>query len=63
MGRLEKFVIIIIGAIAEYFLPEGTWPRGGWLELALIVVGLTSFITAVQRLVYTRKLLGEKKEV
>ena len=63
MGRLEKFVIIILGAVVEYFLPEGTWPRGGWLEFALIVVGLTSLITAVQRLIYARKLLGNRKEV
>jgi len=28
MGRLEKFVIIIIGSILEYFLPVGYWPRG-----------------------------------
>ena len=63
MGRLEKFVIIILGAVVEYFLPEGTWPRGGWLEFALIIVGLTSLVTAIQRLIYTRKLLGDRKEV
>jgi phosphatidylglycerophosphate synthase len=63
MGRLEKFILIIAGSIAEHFLPRGTWPRGGWLELALIVVGVTSLITAIQRLVYTRKILGDKKEV
>ena len=63
MGRLEKFIIIIAGALVEYFLPEGTWPSGGWLEFALIIVGLTSLITAIQRLIYTWKVLGNKKEV
>ncbi len=63
MGRLEKFILIIGGSIAEYFLPTGQWPKGGWLEFALIIVGVTSFITAVQRLVYAHKVLGDKREV
>ncbi len=63
MGRLEKFLIIIAGSILEWYFPVGTWPRGGWLELALIVVGVTSLITAVQRLVYAHKVLGDKREV
>jgi phosphatidylglycerophosphate synthase len=63
MGRLEKFILIIAGSLAEHFLPVGKWPRGSWLEFALIIVGLTSFITAVQRLVYAKKVLGNKKEV
>ena len=63
MGRLEKFILIIAGSLVERWLPTGTWPAGGWLEFALIIVGVTSTITAVQRLVYARKLLGNKKEV
>ena len=63
MGRLEKFILIMAGSIVEHFLPVGTWPRGGWLEFALIIVALTSFITAIQRLIYTKKMLGNKKEV
>ncbi len=63
MGRLEKFILIIVGSIIEHYLPTGTWPRGGWLEFALIIVGVTSFITSVQRMVYTRKVLGNKREV
>jgi len=62
MGRLEKFIIIIIGSILEWYFPIGKWPRGGWLELALIVVGVTSLITAVQRLIYARKILGDRRE-
>jgi len=63
MGRLEKFILIIIGSLLEWYIPVGAWPRGGWLEVALIIVGVTSFITAAQRLVYTKKVLGDKREV
>ena len=63
MGRLEKFILIIIGSILEYYIPVGTWPKGGWLEVALIIVGVTSVITAAQRLIYTKKVLGDKTEV
>lgn len=63
MGRMEKFIAIMIGAVLEVYFPVGAWPRSGWLELALIIVGVTSFITAVQRLVYAKKLLGNRREV
>ena len=63
MGRMEKFLVIIGGSIIEIYFPTGTFPKGGWLELALIIVGVTSVITAIQRLVYTKKVLGDKKEV
>ncbi len=63
MGRLEKFILIMAGSIVEVYLPVGIWPRGGWLEFALIIVGVTSIITAIQRLLYTRKVLGNKREV
>jgi len=57
MGRLEKFILIILGSILEFYFPEGAFPRSGWLELALIIVGATSFVTAIQRLFYTYKVL------
>jgi phosphatidylglycerophosphate synthase len=63
MGRFEKFVLIMIGAIMENYFPGGAWPWGRCLELALIVTGATSFITAVQRLIYARKVLGNRKSV
>ena len=63
VGRLEKFLLIIGGSIVEHFYPAGTWPRGGWLEFALIIVGVTSVITAVQRLAYAKKLLGNRQEM
>nr|MBN2276557.1 CDP-alcohol phosphatidyltransferase family protein [candidate division Zixibacteria bacterium] len=58
MGRLEKFLAIIIGAILENY-----YPQSRWLEVALIIVGLASFITSIQRLVYTHKILKDKKSV
>jgi phosphatidylglycerophosphate synthase len=63
VGRLEKFLLLIGGSVVEHFLPAGTWPRGGWLEFALIVVGATSLITAGQRLIHARKVLGNRQEV
>lgn len=63
MGRLEKFILIIIGSLLEYFFSEGAFPRSGWLELALIVVGITSYITSIQRMVFTYKVLGDKRNL
>lgn len=63
MGRLEKFVLIMVGSVLEHFFPHGTWPQGRWLELALIIIGVTSVITAIQRLAYARKILGDRRQV
>lgn len=56
VGRLEKFAIIILGVLLEYFLP-------GYriLTYALIIVGTVSYLTSIQRLIYAKKLLEEKK--
>lgn len=63
MGRLEKFIVIMAGSLIEIFLPAGNFPKGGWLELALIIVGVTSTVTAIQRMFYAHRVLGDKKEV
>jgi phosphatidylglycerophosphate synthase len=63
MGRLEKFIVIMLGSVLESVSPTAAWPKGRWLELALIIVGLASVITAVQRLIYTYKVLGNRKSV
>jgi phosphatidylglycerophosphate synthase len=55
MGRSEKFLLIIIGSTLEIY-----YPKWRILEIALIVVGLTSYITSVQRMVYAAKLLNKK---
>ncbi len=56
MGRLEKFTLIIAGALLEHY-----YPKSRWLEIALIIVGLTSYITSIQRLVYSYKVLSKRK--
>jgi len=53
MGRLEKFILIMVGAGLERF-----YPQQRWLEIALMIVTATSFTTAVQRLVYAHKWLA-----
>jgi phosphatidylglycerophosphate synthase len=53
-GRLEKFVLIIVGAFLEEFYP------GIAMEAALIVVGGMSTVTSIQRLLYARKELAKK---
>ncbi len=63
VGRAEKFLLIIIGAVLEIYFPTGIWPKAGWLEFALIIVGVTSLITAIQRLAYAKKVLGNRKSV
>jgi len=47
-GRLEKFILIIAGAVGEWLLPGYSLMMYG-----VIVVGLVSITTALQRLVYT----------
>lgn len=53
-GRLEKFVLIIVGSFLEEFFP------GIAMEAALIVVGAMSMVTAGQRLIYARRELSRK---
>lgn len=56
MGRLEKFALIMLGAILEYYLPGR-----GFFDYALIIVGVTSIITSLQRLVFASKELKKKQ--
>jgi len=54
VGRLEKFAIIISGAIFEIFFPFYA------LEIALIIVGILSLVTTVQRLAFARRELSQR---
>jgi phosphatidylglycerophosphate synthase len=56
VGRLEKFIILIAGALAEKFFPGHLL-----LTYALIIVGAVSYLTSVQRLFYARKILKERE--
>ena len=50
VGRLEKFILIMAGAMLEHFYPDKDF-----LTYALIVVGVSSVITSIQRLIYAKK--------
>lgn len=56
VGRLEKFLIIIAGALLEYFFPGYRL-----LNYALIVVGVVSYLTSIQRLIYAKKILDARR--
>lgn len=53
-GRTEKFVLIIAGSFFEEFFPHSA------MQVALIVVGTVSMITAIERLLYARRELSGK---
>jgi phosphatidylglycerophosphate synthase len=62
MGRTEKFITIMLGAIIEHFVPHHVhWFHVGWLELALIVVGTASIVTAIQRMFFAHRAIGERE--
>jgi phosphatidylglycerophosphate synthase len=52
VGRLEKFVIILGGAVLEVYFPMKA------LQIAMIAVGTISFITTIQRLIFAHKELS-----
>ena len=55
VGRLEKFIIIILGSLVENF-----WGGHNVLTYALILVGGVSYLTSIQRLLYAKKILDER---
>ncbi len=57
VGRLEKFIIVIAGALAEHFFPGHSL-----FNYALILVGGVSYLTSLQRLIYARRILKDRKE-
>jgi phosphatidylglycerophosphate synthase len=56
MGRLEKFAVIMIGTVLEKWFP-GYY----FLTYALLIVGITSVITSLQRLLFARKALKDRQ--
>lgn len=54
VGRLEKFIIILAGAVFEVYFPMKS------LQIAMIAVGAISFITTVQRLIFAHRELTGK---
>lgn len=57
VGRLEKFIIILAGAVFEVYFPMKS------LQIAMIAVGTISFITTVQRLIFAHRELTGKAGV
>jgi len=56
MGRLEKFALIMIGALLE-----SLFPAYNFLAYALIIVGVASVVTSIQRLLFARKALQDRQ--
>lgn len=56
-GRLEKFALLVAGAILQNFIPQFE-P----LKYALILMGAISYITSIQRLVFAKKQLGDRQD-
>ena len=56
VGRLQKLFIIITGAVCEYF-----FPGKNIFTYALILVGVLSYFTSFQRLLYAQKVLNRRK--
>ena len=56
VGRLEKLIILMLGSAAEFF-----FPGYNLLTYSLIVIGILSYITSIQRLFYARKILNERE--
>lgn len=54
-GRLEKFIILIIGGLGQWLFPQ-VRP----MEYALVLTGGVSIITAIQRLWFAKKELKDK---
>lgn len=50
MGRLEKFILIMIGSVLEYY-----YPGYNILTYALVIVGVMSVITSIQRLLFAKR--------
>ncbi|NTW01257.1 MAG: CDP-alcohol phosphatidyltransferase family protein [Oscillochloris sp.] len=55
-GRQEKLIILILGLFLQPLMPQLFI-----LEWALILIGIVSHITALQRLRYTRQMLSNPK--
>ncbi|MEE9441619.1 MAG: CDP-alcohol phosphatidyltransferase family protein [candidate division Zixibacteria bacterium] len=57
MGRLEKFILIMAGVLLEKY-----FPGNHILAIFLIIVGATSVITSIQRLLFSKKELERRSE-
>ena len=62
VGRLEKFIVIMVGLALLSIFPEFDIIDLNLLEIALIFVGVVSHITAIQRLFFAKKELDRRAQ-
>ncbi len=62
VGRMEKFIIIMIGLALAVIFPDTTVVKLKLLEIALLIVGVVSHITAIQRMYFAKKELDRRAE-
>lgn len=62
VGRMEKFIIIMIGLALAVIFPDTTIVKLKILEIALLIVGVVSHITAIQRMYFAKKELDRRAE-
>lgn len=62
VGRLEKFVVIMLGLALIVIFPRTEIIGLNLLEIALILVGLVSHITSIQRLYFAKQELGRRSQ-
>jgi len=62
VGRLEKFLVIMIGLALQAIFPQADLLGLKLLEIALLVVGVVSHVTAIQRVFYARRELAMRRQ-
>lgn len=62
VGRLEKFIVIMLGLALVAIFPGYEIIGLNLLEIALIVVGTVSHITSIQRLYFAKKELDRRTQ-
>ena len=62
VGRLEKFIVIMVGLALAATFPDTELVGLKLLEIALIFVGVVSHITSVQRLIFAKKELNRRAQ-
>jgi len=60
VGRLEKFIILMIGLALAIVWPDFKFAGLRLLEIALILIGVVSHITALQRLFFAKRQLDRR---
>jgi CDP-diacylglycerol--glycerol-3-phosphate 3-phosphatidyltransferase/archaetidylinositol phosphate synthase len=62
VGRMEKFIVIMIGLALASIFPETRFAGLKLLEIALIFVGVVSHVTSIQRLYFAKQELDRRQQ-